>query len=104
MTAPHLDYTPDDLDLEVAQLLQSGVGDPLDDPDTLRALAKLRLQMGQDVIFISSFKGSSRVLELVESPAASPLKKVAAGVSRPQLTSITKSMSKSAFSLRPSRA
>ena len=63
----HLDYTPDDLDREVAQLLEGGVGDPLDDPDTLRALAKLRLEIGQDVIFVSSFKGDTRVLELVES-------------------------------------
>ena len=70
MTAPHPHYTPDELDLEVAQLLEGGAGDPLEDPDTLRALAKLRLKIGQDVIFVSSFKGATRVLELVESEPA----------------------------------
>ena len=70
MTAPHLKYTPDEVDLEVAQLLEGGVGDPLEDPHTLRALAKLRLEIGQDVIFVSSFKGDTRVVELVESEPA----------------------------------
>jgi hypothetical protein len=64
------DHTPDDLDHEVAQLLGSDAGDPLDDPDTLRALAKLRLKMGQDVIFVSRFKDDTRVVELVESEPA----------------------------------
>jgi hypothetical protein len=64
------DYTPDDLDGEVAQLFASGIGDPLDDPGTLRALAKLRLELGQDVVFVSRFKDGTRVLELVESAPA----------------------------------
>jgi hypothetical protein len=67
---PSLDYTPDDLDREVAELLQGGAGDPLDDPATLRALAKLRLEIGQDVIFVSRFKDDTRVLVLVESEPA----------------------------------
>ena len=66
---PH-DSIPDDVDREVAQLLGSGAGDPLDDPDTLRALAKLRLALGQDVVYVSRFKGETRVLELVESEPA----------------------------------
>jgi hypothetical protein len=65
-----LDYTPDDLDREVAQLLGNDDSDPLDDPNTLRALAKLRLKIGQDVIFVSRFKNETRVLELVESQPA----------------------------------
>lgn len=64
------DYTPDELDHEVAQLLGGNAGDPLDDPATLRALAKLRLKIGQDVIFVSRFKDDTRVLELVESEPA----------------------------------
>lgn len=62
-----IDEQPDDLDLELAQLLGNGGRDPLDDPATLRALAKLRLELGQDVIFVSRFEGGSRILELVES-------------------------------------
>jgi len=68
--AQPLDYTPDDLDREVADLLKADAGDPLDDPATLRALAKLRLEIGQDVIFVSRFQGGNRVLELVESAPA----------------------------------
>ena len=70
MTGPPLHYTPDDLDAEVAQLLQGEASDPLDDPATLRALAKLRLRIGQDVIFVSRFKDDTRVIELVESEPA----------------------------------
>lgn len=70
MASPPLDYTPDELDHEVAQLLASPAGDPLDDPATLRALARLRLKMGQDVIFVSRFKDETRVIELVESQPA----------------------------------
>lgn len=65
-----MDYAPDDLDAEVAQLLQGHEGDPLDDPATLRALAKLRLEIGQDVIFVSRFQDDTRVIELVESEPA----------------------------------
>jgi hypothetical protein len=61
------DDKADDLDLEVGQLLGNGTRDPLEDPATLRALAKLRLELGQDVIFVSRFEGGSRILELVES-------------------------------------
>ena len=61
------DYTPDDTDVEVAQLLANEGSDPLEDPATLRALGKLRLKLGQDVIFVSRFEGGSRILELVES-------------------------------------
>lgn len=60
-------YQPDDTDIEVAQLLGNAGSDPLEDPATLRALAKLRLKLGQDVIFVSRFEGGSRILELVES-------------------------------------
>lgn len=62
-----LDDQPDDTDAEVAQLLGNAGSDPLEDPETLRALAKLRLKLGQDVIFVSRFEGGSRILELVES-------------------------------------
>lgn len=61
---------PDELDREVALLLGSGAGDPLQDPATLRALAKLRLELGQDVIFVSRFRNETRVIELVESEPA----------------------------------
>lgn len=64
------DHIPDELDREVAQLLEGEGGDPLDDPATLRALARLRLELGQDVIFVSRFKDETRVLELVESEPA----------------------------------
>jgi len=67
---PLVDYTPDDLDHEVAKLLETATGDPLDDPGTMRALAKLRLKLGQDVIFVSRFRDGTRVLELVESEPA----------------------------------
>ena len=70
MPAPSIDYTPDELDAEVAQLLQGEAGDPLEDPATLRALAKLRLKIGQDVIFVSRFKEDTRVIALVESEPA----------------------------------
>lgn len=70
MLGPSTDYTPDDLDAEVAQLLQGSADDPLEDPATLRALARLRLKIGQDVIFVSRFKDGTRVLELVESEPA----------------------------------
>ncbi|HYF17875.1 MAG TPA: histidine kinase [Ramlibacter sp.] len=70
MADSRLDYSPDNLDNEVAQLLGTGAGDPLEDPATLRALAKLRLELGQDVIFVSRFKDDTRVLELVESEPA----------------------------------
>lgn len=66
MPVPSPGYLPDDLDADVAQLLQGSAGDPLEDPATLRALAKLRLAIGQDVIFVSRFRDGSRVLELVE--------------------------------------
>lgn len=67
---PSTDYTPDELDAEVAQLLQGDATDPLEDPATLRALAKLRLKLGQDVIFVSRFQGDTRVIALVESEEA----------------------------------
>lgn len=66
----HDDRLPDEIDREVAQLLEGEGGDPLDDPATLRALARLRLELGQDVIFVSRFKDETRVLELVESEPA----------------------------------
>jgi hypothetical protein len=70
VSSPPITHTPDALDAEVAQLLQAGIGDPLDDPATLRALAKLRLEIGQDVVFVSRFKDETRVIELVESAPA----------------------------------
>ena len=66
----HGDHAPDEVDREVARLLQGTAVDPLDDPDTLRALARLRLEIGQDVIFVSRFRDDTRVLELVESEPA----------------------------------
>ncbi|MBA2964343.1 MULTISPECIES: histidine kinase [Ramlibacter] len=61
---------PDDSDFKVAQLLGNEGSDPLEDPATLRALAQLRLKLGQDVIFVSRFKDGTRILELVESEPA----------------------------------
>ena len=62
-----IDNQPDDVDVELAQLLGNAGSDPLEDPATLRALGKLRLKLGQDVLFVSRFEGGSRILELVES-------------------------------------
>ncbi|MBK0391992.1 histidine kinase [Ramlibacter algicola] len=56
---------PDELDRQVAQLL-GAPGDPLKDPDAIKALGLLRDRIGQDVIFVSRFDGGHRIIELVE--------------------------------------
>ena len=67
--------SPDELDQQVARLL-TAPGDPLKDPDAIKALGLLRSRIGQDVIFISRFEGGHRIIELVEeAPGHTVLRK-----------------------------
>lgn len=65
----YLDYEPDDIDVQIAELLvaTSDAADPLLHPKVSEALRILRVHLKMDVVFVSQFKDNRRTFRVVDS-------------------------------------
>lgn len=65
----YLDYEPDDIDVQVAELLvaTSDSADPLLHPKVPEALRILREHLKMDVVFVSQFRDNRRTFRVVDS-------------------------------------
>lgn len=83
MPAHFLDYEPDDLDVQVTELLMATCeqADPLLHPKVGEALSLLRRRIGLDVVFVSKFHDGRRTYKVIESTP--DYTKVEAGMSDP---------------------
>lgn len=68
MPAHFLDYEPDDLDVQVTELLLATADqtDPLLHPKVSKALSMLRTRIGMDVVFVSQFHAGRRTFRVVD--------------------------------------
>lgn len=70
-----LDYSPDDLDVEVSELLVATCegADPLICPEVQQVLNLLREHMRMDVVFVSRIGDGRRTLEVVSAGEGAPM-------------------------------
>jgi len=70
-----LDYSPDDIDVRIADLLVATADDADEalDERVQEVLRLLREKLSMDVVFVSRFENGQRVIARLEQPAAHPV-------------------------------